>query len=67
MTELSNLKILRRRDIELIIGLSRSTIYKMIADGDFPQPIKIGARAVGWRESDVSEWLDSRSQDDIEP
>jgi prophage regulatory protein len=28
--------------------------------GDFPQPVKLGARLVAWRESDVAEWLDSR-------
>jgi len=54
-------KILRRADVERLIGLSRSTIYKMIAEGDFPQPIKIGARAVGWLESDICQWLNERS------
>jgi prophage regulatory protein len=28
--------------------------------GDFPQPVKLGARIVAWRESDVSAWLESR-------
>lgn len=54
-------KVLRRTDVEKMIGLSRSTIYKMIADGDFPHPIKIGARAVGWLESDICQWLNERS------
>ncbi len=39
-------------------GLGRSTIYRMMAEGTFPKSIKIGARAVAWRESDIKEYLD---------
>ncbi len=49
--------ILRRRDVEAITGLGRSTIYKMISDGQFPKPIQLGARAVGWPESAIRAWL----------
>ena len=56
-------KIYRRADVENITGLSRSTIYAMIADSTFPKPIKLGKRAVGWREADIAAWLDSRTQD----
>ena len=52
--------ILRRRDVEAITGLGRSTIYKMISDGQFPKPIQLGARAVGWPESAIRAWLTSR-------
>lgn len=41
-------------------GLSRSTIYKLIADGNFPKPISLGRRAVGWLESDIEGWLEDR-------
>jgi len=54
-------KIYRRPDVESLVGLSRSTIYAMIADGTFPKPIKLGKRAVGWRHSDVLTWLQSRT------
>lgn len=56
-------RILRRPDVERITGLSRSTLYAMMADGTFPKPVKLGKRAVGWRQSDISEWLDSRASD----
>ena len=52
--------VLRRKDVEAIIGLSRSTIYALMATGDFPRPIKLGARAVGWFESDIEAWLEAR-------
>ncbi|MEM6961978.1 MAG: AlpA family transcriptional regulator [Myxococcota bacterium] len=53
-------KILRRPEVERATGLSRSTIYSMMASQSFPRPIRIGARAVGWRESDIRKWLQER-------
>ncbi|HEX4078246.1 MAG TPA: AlpA family transcriptional regulator [Rhizomicrobium sp.] len=54
-------RILRRREVELRIGLSRSTIYEGIAQGEFPKPIKLGKRAVGWPESVIVAWLEGRA------
>lgn len=56
-------RILRRPEVENRTGLSRSTIYAMMADGTFPKPIRLGKRAVGWRDSDIAAWLDSRAND----
>ena len=53
-------RILRRHEVESQIGLSRSSTYQMMSDGDFPLPIKLGKRAVGWREQDLNEWLSNR-------
>lgn len=55
-------KLLRRRTVEAITGLSKSTLYKLIDEGRFPRPVKIGARAVAWRNSDISEWINSLSE-----
>jgi prophage regulatory protein len=41
-------------------GLSRSSIYLRVADGSFPRPISLGARAVGWVESEVEGWIASK-------
>ena len=41
-------------------GLSRSTIYVRLAEGCFPQPVPLGARAVGWIESEVDNWIRER-------
>jgi prophage regulatory protein len=51
--------ILRRRQVEQRTGLSRSTIYLRVAQGTFPKAVSLGARAVGWLESEVDEWLNS--------
>lgn len=51
---------LRRKQVETRTGLSRSTIYQYIQDGAFPKPVPLGPRAVGWLESDVSDWIAAR-------
>ena len=52
--------LLRRPQVEARTGLSRSTLYEWMKRGEFPQPVKLGTRIVAWRESDITEWLDSR-------
>lgn len=49
--------ILRRKQVEARTGLARSTIYKKISEGDFPRPIRLGCKSVGWLEADVDAWL----------
>ena len=53
-------KFLRRREVEEITGLSRSTIYRMVKTGQFPQPVRVGRKAVRWRLSDIIAWMESR-------
>ncbi len=57
-----NEKILRRPDVQARTGLSRSALYDAIKKGLFPKPIKLTERAVGWAESAISQWIDSRIQ-----
>ncbi len=54
------LAILRRKQVQMRTGLSRSTIYQYIKDGVFPKPVQLGPRAVGWLESEVIEWIAER-------
>jgi prophage regulatory protein len=49
--------ILRLPVVKARTGLSRSTIYLQVSDGSFPRPVSLGARAVGWVESDIEEWI----------
>lgn len=53
-------RILRRPEVESRTGLSRSTIYAAMAEGQFPRAVLLGKRAVGWREVDIARWLESR-------
>ena len=43
-----------------LTGLGRSTIYRWIAEGSFPAPVRLGRRAVAWRWSDLDRWTQSR-------
>ena len=44
-----------------ITGLSRVTLWRLARQNLFPTPIRIGIRAVGWRASEIDEWMASRS------
>jgi prophage regulatory protein len=57
-------RILRRPEVEARTGLSRSTLYAQMAEGTFPKPVRLGKRAVGWAESTIFEWLESRITSD---
>ena len=52
--------ILRLPKVMTISGLSRSSIYARIAQNEFPKPISLGGRAIGWLESDIEKWLEQR-------
>ncbi|MBK1727099.1 helix-turn-helix transcriptional regulator [Halorhodospira neutriphila] len=54
-------RILRRPEVESRVGLGRSAIYKAMQRGEFPRPIRLTSRAVGWRQSDIEAWLASRA------
>lgn len=54
--------ILRLPAVKARTGLSRSTIYLRIAQGKFPARYSLGARAVGWLESEISDWIAEKTQ-----
>lgn len=41
-------------------GLGRSTIYAWVNKGQFPVPVQLGPRAIGWRAADIDQWLEER-------
>ena len=43
-------------------GLGRSTIYKLMAKREFPAPVKLSERAVGWRANELGKWCESRQR-----
>lgn len=54
------LAILRRPQVEERTGLSRSAIYRLMDAGDFPRQRRITARAVGWIEAEIAQWIETR-------
>jgi prophage regulatory protein len=59
-------RILRLKQLIDRIGLGRSTIYDRMDtqspryDATFPKPIKLGAAAIGWIDSEITTWLEQR-------
>lgn len=52
--------VLRLPEVLRRTGLSRSSLYCARASGDFPPPIPLGRRSIGWLSSDVEGWLATR-------
>jgi prophage regulatory protein len=52
--------LLNRQSVQSRTTLSRSSLYAMIAKGEFPAPIKISGRRVAWPERMVNDWIQSR-------
>ena len=53
-------RLLRRQEVEELVGLSRASIYRWMRNGKFPLPVRIGSMAVRWKEGDVTAWIQSR-------
>jgi prophage regulatory protein len=50
-------RIIRMKTVLARAGLSRSTIYRKIAEGTFPAQVRISVNGAGWRESDIDRWI----------
>lgn len=60
-SDLMQHRMVRRPEVEQVTGLSRATLYRLIAEGQFPGPVRLtGGNAVGWRAGDIRAWLESR-------
>jgi prophage regulatory protein len=60
-------QLLGRKQIEERLNLSRSTLYALLARGQFPKPIHLTTKKVAWMESDIEQWiLERKSKSDSE-
>jgi prophage regulatory protein len=53
-------RMLRLPAVLQATGLTRSTMYRLIAEHAFPAPVRLAKRAVGWRHIDVRQWTNDR-------
>lgn len=53
-------RLLRRKEVEGLTGLSRTTLYYLIQQGRFPRPVPLAGRTVAWPESAVRAWIEER-------
>ena len=51
-------RLLSRRQLQDLLGVSRTTLYRMLADGSLPEPVRLG-RLLKWRSRDVERYLDT--------
>lgn len=58
-------RILRLKEVTARVSLCKAMIYRLQAQGNFPQSIKLGERATGWYEHDVEAWLAARSHTNV--
>ncbi|MDQ2109989.1 AlpA family transcriptional regulator [Vibrio sp. 2017_1457_15] len=52
------MRFLKLKEVMEKTALSRSAIYRKMNDGEFPQSVSLGGRAVAWVESEVYEWME---------
>lgn len=55
-------KMIKLPDVMEATALSRSSIYAFIKQGNFPQPIPLGTRAVGWDAAEIQNWIAQRAE-----
>jgi prophage regulatory protein len=53
-------QFIRLNKVQEITSLSKSSIYRLISDGDFPKQIQIGKRSVVWVRSDINNWINQK-------
>jgi prophage regulatory protein len=53
-------RLLRLPEVRQKVGLSRSAIYKLISEGQFPRQVAIGPRTVAWVQEDLERWIEER-------
>jgi predicted DNA-binding transcriptional regulator AlpA len=55
-------RILRTIEVAALTGLSRTTIWRLERAGQFPKRLQLSRNRVGWLETDLEQWIESRPQ-----
>ena len=53
-------RIMRTPEVAETLGVSKPTLDRWRKSGRFPAPIRLGRRSIGWRSTDVEDWINSR-------
>ena len=60
-----DVRILRLPEVCQVVGLGRSMVYQLEAEGRFPRRVRIGIRAVGWVDQEVQDWVAGRLRERV--
>ncbi|SHJ23803.1 transcriptional regulator, AlpA family [Malonomonas rubra DSM 5091] len=55
-------QIIRPRDLKSVVGLSKCHVDRLEREGMFPQRVRLGKAACGWRYSEIKEWFETRER-----
>ena len=59
-SDLNPLKVLDRKETAAILNCSTKTLDRLRSAGDFPQPVRVSERCIGWKVGTVAAWLKAR-------
>ncbi|MFT8932162.1 MAG: AlpA family phage regulatory protein [Acetobacter syzygii] len=62
MTSTPTDQMLTRKEVQDMVRISCTTLYRWIEEGIFPSPVKYTSRCVRWRQSDVQNWINQSAQ-----
>lgn len=54
------MQFMKLNEVIRITSLSRTTIYRLISEGEFPKQVSLGGRSVAWVESEINEWMEEK-------
>jgi prophage regulatory protein len=54
------MRLIKLKEVMKLTALGRSSIYKLMKDGSFPQSISLGERSIAWEEGEVEDWVQIR-------
>lgn len=56
-----HMRIVRKKELLGIVGLSDPTVYRMEKAGRFPKRLRLGGNSCGWLQSEVDGWIAERA------
>lgn len=60
-------RLLRAQEVCERIGVSRTTLWRKVRDGNFPQPVRLGENSVGWFSHEIADWEQSLPRVSYDP
>ena len=64
---MKDLSLIRPNELADLLSISIPTLYRMINNGELPPKVRVGKRAVGWRRSQIEDWMDERTEEPKQP
>ena len=61
------MRILRKPAVSDKVGLSSVHIMRLVKDGKFPEPIRLGPASIGWLASEIDEWIQAKADQRVRP